>query len=113
MVATFDPGMEWIEPDAYPNGGTHRGHAELIAHFSQARDRWAEGACEPERFILAGDKVIVFAYVRVRLADETAWREGAIADVYTFRDGKAIQMRHFPDRQQALDWVGVTVPAAG
>ena len=31
--------------------------------------------------------------MRVRLKHETEWREGGIADVYTFRNGKAIQMR--------------------
>jgi hypothetical protein len=30
-----------------------------------------------------------------------------IADVFTFRNGKAIQMPAFADRRQALDWAGV------
>ncbi|MDA1043911.1 MAG: hypothetical protein O3C57_01670 [Verrucomicrobia bacterium] len=45
--------------------------------------------------------------VRVRLKHETAWREGRIADVYTFRDGKAVQFRTFGDERQALEWAGV------
>jgi hypothetical protein len=49
----------------------------------------------------------VLVYVRVRLKHETEWREGRQADVYTFRNGKAIQMRVFADRQQALEWAGV------
>ena len=105
-VKAFDPQMEWIEPPHYPGAGTHRGHAEVMANISKGRNTWAEGSCEPERFIVAGDKIIVFAYVRVRLEHEMEWREGGIADVYTFRNGKAIQMRHFPDRQQALEWAG-------
>ena len=105
-VKSFDPRIEWIEPPEYPLGGTYHGHASLKAHLSEARSSWAEGSCEPERFIVAGDKIIVFAYVRVRLEHEREWREGGIADVYTFRNGKAIQMRHFPDRQQALEWAG-------
>ena len=106
-VKALDPEIEWIEPPEYPIGGTHHGHAAVMEHLSQARDTWAEGSCEPERFIVAGDKIIVFAYVRVRLKHEMEWREGGIADVYTFRNGKAIQMRHFPDRPRALEWAGV------
>ena len=106
MVEAFDPQIEWTEPADYPAGGTFHGRAEVMAHLSQARSSWAEGSCEPERFIVAGDKTIVFAYVRVRLKHETEWREGGIADVYTFRNGEAIEMRHFPDRQQALEWAG-------
>jgi uncharacterized protein len=69
---------------------------------------WAEGSCEPERLIVAGDKIIVFVDVRARLKHEVEWREGWLADVYTFRNGKVIQMRSFPDRRQALEWAGVT-----
>lgn len=107
-VKAFDPQVEWIEPAEYPTGGTYRGRAAVEAHFSQSRETWAEGSCEPERFIVAGDRVVVFLDVRVRLKHETEWREGQIADVYTFRNGKAIQVRSFPDRRQALEWAGVT-----
>ena len=60
-VKSFDPQIEWIEPPEYPSGGTYQGHASVKAHLSQARSTWAEGSCEPERFIVAGDKIIVFA----------------------------------------------------
>jgi hypothetical protein len=39
------------------------------------------------------------------------WREVSLADVYTIRSGKAIQMRAFADRQEALRWVGVEDPS--
>ena len=111
-LKALDPEIEWIEPPEYPGGGTHHGLAAVMEHFSRARDTWAEGSCEPERFIVAGDKIIVFVHVRVRLKTEMEWREGDIADVYTFRNGKAIQMRHFPDRLQALEWAGVDASEA-
>ena len=111
-INTFDPQIEWTEPAHYPGGGTHRGHAEVMANLSRGRGSWAEGSCEPERFIVAGDRIIVLIHVRVRLKHETEWREGRIADVYTFRNGKAIQMRHFADRQQALEWAGAKASEA-
>jgi hypothetical protein len=43
----------------------------------------------------------------VRLKHELEWREGRLADVYTFRNGKAIQRRSIADRRQALEWAGV------
>jgi hypothetical protein len=54
--------------------------------------------------------VIVFVYVHVRLKHETQWREGRIADVFTFRNGKAIQFRTFADEQQAHQWASVNAP---
>jgi uncharacterized protein len=106
-VKAFDPRIEWAEPAEYPGGGTYHGHPAVKAHLSQSRGNWAEGSCEPERFIAAGDKIIVFVHVRVRLKHDTEWHEGRLADVYTFRNGKAIQMRAFADRRQALEWAGV------
>jgi uncharacterized protein len=106
-IEALDPQIEWTEPAEYPGGGTYHGHARVKAHIAQSRGKWAEGSCEPERFIVAGDKIVVFVRVRVRLKDEIEFREARLADVYTFRNGKAIQMRSFADRRQALDWAGV------
>jgi ketosteroid isomerase-like protein len=107
FVALFDPQIERIEFAESPQGGTYHGLAAVTAHISKARATWAEGSCEPTRFIVAGDRVIVFVHVHVRLKHETEWREGHVGDVYTFRNGKAIQFRTFADEQQALEWAGV------
>ena len=73
---------------------------------------WAEGSCELERFIVAGDKIVVFVHARVSLKDQTEWIDGRFADVYTFRNGKAVQMRSFGERQEALEWARVNASAA-
>ena len=107
FVAIFDSQIERIEPSDFPQGGTYRGLEAVTAHVSEGRGSWAEGACEPERFIVAGDRIAVIARVRVRLKHETQWREGRIADVYTFRNGKAVQYRTFADEKEGLAWAGV------
>jgi ketosteroid isomerase-like protein len=106
-LEAFDPRMEWIEPPDYPGAGTYRGHAEVMANISKGRNTWAEGGCELERFIVAGDKIVVFVRARVRLKGQSEWMDGRFADVYTFRDGKAVQMRSFGERVEALVWAGV------
>jgi uncharacterized protein len=112
FVKDFDPQIERIEPADFPGGGTYHGIAAVKAHVSHHRGTWAEGSCEPQRFIVAGDKVIVFIDVRVRLKHETEWRQGRVTDVFTFRNGKAIQFRTFADERQALEWAGVEAPDA-
>ncbi len=104
VVKPFDPQIAWIEPAEYTGSGTFHGSAAVKAHLLQARATWAEGSCEPERFIAVDDKVIVFIHVHVRLKLETEWREGRHPAVYTFRNGKAIEMRIFDDTRQALEW---------
>ena len=107
MTQSFDPQIEWSLPLGFPRGGTYLGLAAVEALLSESRARWAEGSCEPERFIVAGDRIIVFVHVHVRLKDETEWREGSLADVYTFRNGRIIQVRVFEERGQARAWAGV------
>ena len=106
VMEFFDPDAERIEPPGFPTAGTYRGHAAISAHISTGRGTWAEGVCEPERLIPAGDKIVVFCHVRVRLKDHTDWIDGRFADVLTFCNGKVIQMRTFGERQEALEWAG-------
>lgn len=103
----FDPKIERVEPAGFPGGGTYRGIAAIKEHFEKARANWAEGACEPQRLKAAGNKVIAFIQVRVRLKDEKEWREGRVTDVFTFKNGKAIQFHTFTDEKQALEFAGI------
>jgi ketosteroid isomerase-like protein len=117
FLSIFDPEIERLEFLESPQGGTYRGIEAVTAHVKKARDTWAEGGCEPARFIVSpkgpyaphGDRIVVLTHVRVRLKHETEWREGRTADVYTFRNGKAVQFRTFADDRQALEWAGVGV----
>lgn len=102
----FDLQIERIEPEGFPAASGLHGLADVQAHFSQGRDTWAEGSCNPEQFIVVGDRIVVFVHVRVKLKKTMSWIEGRLADVFTFRKGKILQMRSFTDKQQALDWAG-------
>jgi|SRR5882724_3914325 len=108
-VEALDPQIEWTEPAEFPGSGTYHGHDGVMTYLSQSRANWAEGGSEPEQFIVAGDKIIVFVHARARLKGSTEWHETRLADVFTFRNGKAIQMRAFADRRHALAWAGVEV----
>ena len=109
FVKNFDRQIERIEFEGLPTAGTYRGLEAVKEHVANGRSTWAEGGCEPQRFIVAGDKVVVLTHVRVRLKGHTDWLEGRTGDVFTFRNGKVIQFRTFADAQQALEWAGVEV----
>lgn len=89
-------------------GGRHHGLAELQVNFSQGRDTWAEGRCEPEKFTVVNNKVVVFVHVRVRLKDKTDWIDGHVTDVFTFQGAKVIEFYSFADRNEALKWAGMS-----
>ena len=80
----FDPQIVRIEPAGFPTAGTYRGIAEVQEHVTQGRGTWAEGTCEPEKFLTHGDKVVVYLHVRVRLKDSTDWIDGPLRMVSCF-----------------------------
>ena len=106
-VQPLDADIEWSEPPEFPGGGTYHGREGAKRYLTQSRAGVAEVISEPERFITDGNRIVVFVHARVRPTGSNEWQEVRLADVYTFRDGKAIQMRAFADRQEALRWAGV------
>jgi uncharacterized protein len=107
FVRIFDPQIERIEPPGFPMAGTYRGIDAVTEHVKQGRGSWAEGTCEPQRFIAVGDKVVVSCQVHVRLNGRTDWIDGNVTDVFTFRNGKAVQYCSFGDERAALEFAGV------
>ena len=105
-VESLDAQIEWIEPTEFPGGGTYYGRAGAKQYLAQSRAAWAEVISEPEQFIPANNRIVVFVHARVRPKNSNEWQEVRLADVYTFRNGRAIQMRAFADRQEALSWAG-------
>jgi uncharacterized protein len=103
----FDPQIVRIEPGGFPTAGTYRGIAEVQDHVTKGRGTWAEGTCEPEKFLNHGGKVVVYLHVRVRLKDSTDWIDGRIADGFVFREGKITQYLTFGERRDALQWAEI------
>ena len=107
IIKDFDPEIVRVEPEGFPTAGTYRGIAEVQGNVRKGRGTWAEGTCEPERFLVNGDKVVVYLHARVRLKDATEWIGGRFADGFVFRNGKIIEYLSFGERAKALEWAGI------
>jgi hypothetical protein len=77
------------------------------AHVTKGRGTWAEGTCEPEKFLINGDRVVVYLHARVRLKNSTEWVGGRFADGFVFRNGRIVQYLSFGKRTEALEWAGI------
>jgi len=111
IAKDFDPQIVRVEPEGFPTAGTYRGIAEVQAHVAKGRGTWAEGSCEPEKFLENADKVVVYLHVRVRLKGSTDWVGGRFADGFAFRHGKITQYLSFGEREDALRWAGIDAGA--
>ena len=107
VISDFHPVIVRIEPEGFPTAGTYRGIAEVQAHIGKGRGTWAEGTCEPEKFLVNGDRAVVYLHVWVRLHGATEWLEGRLADGFVFHDGRIVEYRSFGERADALAWAGI------
>ena len=112
ITKDFDPQIVRIEPEGFPTAGTYRGIAEVQEHVTKGRGTWAEGTCQPEKFLVNRDKVVVYVHVWVRLKDSTDWGGGRFADGFVFRNGKITQYLSFGERVDALSWAGIEADSA-
>jgi uncharacterized protein len=103
-VESLDENIDWSEPTEFPGGGSYQGRNGAKKYLTNSRASVAEVISEPEQFIPAGDRIVVFVYARVRPKDSATWQEVRLADVYLFHGLTPIQMKAFADRQQALQW---------
>lgn len=51
--------------------------------------------------------MIAICDMHVRLRNRTDFLDGRLADVFTFRNGKAIGYRTFGEVKEVLEWAGV------
>ena len=107
ITRDFDPQIVRIEPEGFPTAGTYRGITEVQAHVTKGRGTWAEGTCDPEKFFVNGDKVVVYLHAHVRLKNTDAWVGGRFADGFVFRHGKITYYRSFGERADALKWAEI------
>jgi ketosteroid isomerase-like protein len=63
---------------------------------------------EPQEFFERGDQIVVFALVRSRPRGSNAVVENRIGHVWTMRDGKAVRLQIFPEREKALEAAGLS-----
>jgi uncharacterized protein len=106
-VRFLDPQIEWTEPTDFPGGGAYHGVEGAKRYLRQSRAGAAEVISTPERFIPAGDRIVVFVHARVLPKNSDTWRDVRLADVYTIQGGRATKMRAFANRDDALRWVGL------
>jgi len=95
--------IEYVNPPYAVEAGTRRDRRAL----SSVRDVYPDFRVEPERYIDAGDNVVVIGTARGTSASgvETRWRQGY---VWTVSEGKAVRFRWFNDPTEALEAAGLS-----
>ena len=94
--------LEYVNPPYAVESGTRRDHRAL----GKIRDVYPDFRVEPERFVDAGEEIVVIGTARGTSASglEAQWLQGY---VWTVRDGRAVRFRWFNRPSEALEAVGL------
>jgi ketosteroid isomerase-like protein len=106
---SFDDRFEVHVPSRYPEGAeVFQGRDGLVRWSEGMRSVWSEWRAEPEQFLDAGNRVVVFVHVHATGATGGTPLDLRTAHVWTIRDGRAQSFEAFLDRTEALEAVGLS-----
>jgi ketosteroid isomerase-like protein len=104
----FHPEIEAHDPPEMPDAAIHRGHEAVRRDWEQTAELFEDFSIELEETFDHGDVVVVFLLYRGRGSESGAEVEARMAHLWTVRDGKAIRLQQFLDREQALEAAGLS-----
>jgi uncharacterized protein len=96
-----------VPPELSPEPDTYRGHDGIRRYFQSFQDVMDEIRFQPERFWDVGPSVVVTVRLTAKGRQTAIPVEQRIAQVWTFRDGKAARVRTYPSLSEALEAVGL------
>jgi ketosteroid isomerase-like protein len=108
FFAGVDPNVELKAPDRMMRGRRYRGIREVREFFEDLLEPFEEVVVQPEKFFDAGDRLVVFVLLSSRPIGSSATIEIRIGHLWTMRDGKATRLEIFPEREKALEAVGLS-----
>ena len=96
--------LEYVNPSYAVEPGVRRGRKSVAA----VRDTYEDFQIHVERFLDAGDNVVVLAQYTASGRGSGVPVGGEHGYVWTVRDGQAVRFRWFQSHAEALDAAGLT-----
>jgi ketosteroid isomerase-like protein len=106
----LDPDLEWETSPNLPDAGVYRGRERVRAFLEEQWSVVWGGAprVDVERAFDCGDDVLLFIRVRGHGSHTEIPLDVRIAQLVTVRGGKAVRVKVFPDREEALEAAGLS-----
>ena len=99
--------IEWVNPSDALEPGTRTGIEAFTSITDELDDTIGEFRMDVERFIDAGDRVVVIATMRGQGSASGIDVERRHGSVWTIRDGKAVRFQWFHKPDEALEAAGL------
>jgi ketosteroid isomerase-like protein len=104
-----DPDLEWQTSPNLPDAGVYRGREQIEAFLGEQMETVWGGVPELdiERVFDCGDKVLLFIRLRGQGFRSGVGLDVRIAQLATVSGGKVVRVKVYPDREEALEAVGL------
>jgi uncharacterized protein len=96
------PEVEWHESGALPEHDVYRGREEVGRLLREFLAPWDDFRQEVEEVRAAGDRVALFLHLIAEGRTSGARVDARYAHVWTMRQGKAVRVDAYYDREEAL-----------
>src|SRR5690242_11312632 len=108
-LEVLDPEIEWQGT----RGGLHehlvaKGRDEVVRSFADNLATWETLTLDYERYLDAGDQVVVFVHEVARGRQSGVETETDTAVVFTLESGRVTRARAYMDRAEALEAAGLS-----
>jgi ketosteroid isomerase-like protein len=107
ILGAADPDFELQTAARVTSPGTYRGIAAVRRFFDDLFEPFEQVTATPQKFFEEGDRIAVLLNVTLRPHGSTATIENRIGHLWTFRDGKAVRLEIFPEREKVLEAIGM------
>jgi ketosteroid isomerase-like protein len=110
MLENFDSEVEWHPATQASFGGepVYRGHEGVRALFRDFYAAFAELHIEPSEVRDLGDRTLAIGRMRARGGGSGAETESSWGSLAEYRNGKAVRIWTFLDREEALEAAGLS-----
>jgi ketosteroid isomerase-like protein len=111
-VQAMDPSVEWHDSPDLPGAQIYKGREGVLAQWRGMSEALEDFTVEAERFFDAGDLVVVFLRSRGRGRASGIPVSRELAQVYTVKNGRVVQVIGYDDRAKALEAAGLSAQDA-
>ncbi len=98
ILKLFDPQIEWIQNQGFPQGGKHIG-AETVVNevFAKFRVDWDAWQANVHEWLDAGDTIIALGEYRGTYKITGRSMRAAFAHVYRLKNGRIVRFQQYTD----------------
>jgi ketosteroid isomerase-like protein len=108
LLDAADPDIEFQPADRAVNAGVVRGKVAIQQFFEDLFEPFEQVDVQPQKFFESEDRIAVILQAHFRPRGSNAVVENRIGHVWTFRDGKALRLEIYPEREKALEAIGMS-----